>query len=66
MTHEQVLNYLLADACQYSEEEDGWKTYRIDLHCTSYHIQARLIEWTGEENLSAFRYQVRSCQRVVE
>lgn len=44
MTHEDILNTLLYNACPMKDKDnDGWKDYYIELHCAEFIVTARYL-----------------------
>jgi hypothetical protein len=55
VTHEDVLNLLLANACPDHRVDDSTNAYRVELHCAEFVITARPL---GEG-----RYEVLAVSR---
>lgn len=54
VSHYDTLNLVLANACPYSENEDGTVTFKLTAHCKQYTIIA-----THHGNLE---YMIRSIE----
>lgn len=52
MTHEELLNHILANACP-SSLEGNKREFRIETHCVTFVVTADLVSPLGDPN---FRY----------
>lgn len=67
MNHEDVLNEILASSCANPLDgaDEGWKEYRIELHCAAFVIVARCLN-PGEamsQDTTPFRYEIKRISR---
>jgi len=67
MTHEEVLNEILATSCgnPLDGEDEGWNEYSIQLHCAAFSIVARCLN-PGEamsRDDTPFRYEIKRIIR---
>lgn len=64
MTHEEVLNLLLSNACCNNTDIVGVNSYAIDLHCCSYVIEARPMQLPIRQSGAVFKYEILSVKEV--
>ena len=43
VSHEDVLNEILANTCPNRDLDDDWREYEFDLHCATAIVEAKVI-----------------------
>jgi hypothetical protein len=60
MTHEEALNMILANSCNRTSGEDGFRSFEFDLHCLKAKITARVISLDDP-----ITYDILTCELEV-